>query len=312
LTKVLYILGRGRGGSTVLANVLGEAPGVFAAGEVRTLWDPVLPNDSPCACGQPVRDCEVWSKVLESLDDIDPGRALSLQHEVVREPKVWRLLRKNPRPWPALEELSEITGRLYRAIADETGARTIVDSSKRPAYAAFLMNVPEVELFAVHLVRDPRASAHSWETRRYASVREGEVKRRNAIDSTIRWDLLNVSSEAVLRRAGPDKAMRLRYEDFVAEPQLWVTAIGKMVGEVDLASAFVDESTVELGPNHTIAGNPSRYRTGRMALHDPAEWRTEQNARSRWAATLVALPLLRRYGYPFLADGKASPTRPRT
>jgi hypothetical protein len=52
-----------------------------------------------------------------------------------------------------------------------------------------------------------------------------------------------------------------------------------------------------LGVNHTIAGNPSRFQTGRLVLRDTGEWRTQQRAFSRWVATAVAFPFLRRYGY---------------
>ena len=36
--KVLFILGTTRCGSTILENVLGSAPGFFAAGEIHMLW----------------------------------------------------------------------------------------------------------------------------------------------------------------------------------------------------------------------------------------------------------------------------------
>lgn len=297
--KVLYILGRGRSGSTVLANVLGEIPGFFSAGELRFLWDPVVVQRSQCGCGMPIAECPVWSKVLDRLADVDVDRVATWQRDIVRESNIFKLIwGRGNREWPALDGYARVTGRLYRAIEEVTGCSVIVDSSKRPSYAAFINRLEGFDPYFVHLARDPRASAYSWQSRRHASIRGAEVHRRNALDSTVRWDLLNMGSEVLLRRVARTRQTHLRYEDFVDAPRTTVRGICDLLGEPALGLPFVDESTVELGINHTIAGNPSRFKTGSIVVRDTSEWRTEQDAVSRWIATLVALPFLHHYGYP--------------
>lgn len=296
--KVLYILGRGRSGSTILANVLGEVDGFFSAGELRTLWDPVVARRAACGCGRPIFECDVWSRVLDHVSDIDVDQVVRWQHEIVRESNVPRLIRaRRGRPWAALDGYAEVTSRLYRAIQEVTGCTVIIDSSKRPSYAAFIRLLAGCDPYFVHLARDPRASAYSWASRRYESVHGDEVKRRKAFDATVRWDMLNIGSEAVLRKVPRDHRLRLRYEDFARAPQTAVRQILALVGEAESRLPFLDERTVVLYRNHTIAGNPSRFRTGPLVLEDKAEWRTQQDLFSRWVATAVALPFLRRYGY---------------
>jgi hypothetical protein len=174
----------------------------------------------------------------------------------------------------------------------------IVDTSKRPSYAAFLNTLDEFDPFYVHLVREPHASAYSWRSRKYASaLGEKEVRRRTAFDATLRWDLLNLGSEAVLRRAGAGRALRIRYEDFVAQPRATVERARELVGERSLRSPFVDDRTVTLGVNHSIAGNPSRFSTGTLVLEDTSGWREGQTRLERWVTTAVAFPFLHRYGY---------------
>ncbi len=126
---------------------------------------------------------------------------------------------------------------------------------------------------------------------------DGEVRRRSALDATVRWDLLNLGSEAVLRRAGPGRSLRLRYEDFIAAPRASIDAARELVGAPEGRSPFVDERTVTLGVNHSIAGNPSRFATGTLVLEDKSEWRKAQSRTERWVTTVVALPFSRRYGY---------------
>jgi hypothetical protein len=306
--KVLYILGRGRSGSTILGNVVGAADGFFVGGELRELWDPVLMQGNPCACGLPLKECPVWSQVLDRLEDVDREAAVRWQHEIVREGRLLRLLRyRNDGSWPAFEAFAHITGRLYSAIRDVTGCTVLVDTSKRPSYGAFISKLDGIDARFVHLARDPRASAYSWQSRRYESVRGGEVKRRNAVDATLRWDLLNLGAETLLRSVSEGHGMRLRYEDFAAAPRTTVAGLMSFLGETDRELPFVDERTIRLSENHTIAGNPSRFQTGELVLHDKAEWRTQQDRASRWLATATALPFLRRYRYP-IRPSRASRT----
>ncbi|MDQ3957639.1 MAG: sulfotransferase [Actinomycetota bacterium] len=297
--KVLYVLGRGRSGSTIFGNVLGELEGFFCGGEIRFLWDPVVVRSSPCACGSIIFECPVWSQVLAALSDVDVDQVRTWQHAIVKEHNTVRLLRhRRGRPWRALERYTDVMRRLYETLAGITGARVVVDTSKRPSYAAFLATLETFDPYYVHLVREPHASAHSWHSRTYASARgDGEVRRRSALDATLRWDLLNLGSEAILRRAGAGRSQRIRYEDFVAAPRATVEATRDLLGEEAGGSPFLDDRTVTLGVNHSIAGNPARFATGELVLEDTSEWRHAQSRVDRWVTTLVALPFLHRYGY---------------
>ena len=51
VTRVLYIGGLGRSGTTLLERILGELPGACALGEVVHLWDRDVRADERCACG---------------------------------------------------------------------------------------------------------------------------------------------------------------------------------------------------------------------------------------------------------------------
>lgn len=297
--KVLYVLGRGRGGSTIFANVLGALEGFFSAGEIRSLIDPVLRTGSPCGCGASMESCEVWASVVRALEP-DLAAAVGWQRAVVRERNLVRLLRQKRGEldeWPVLEHYVQTLAHLYGRLAEATGAGVIVDSSKRPSFGAVLRLVPNIDVFFVHLVRDPRASAYSWKHRRYESALGGEVTRRNAFDSTIRWMVLNVEAEALLRTHGAGKTLRLGYEGFVEDPRGAVERVVALLGEDGSGTPFVGDRTVRLAVNHTVAGNPSRFATGLIALEDSTGWRNQQSRLDRWTATVVASPLLRAYGY---------------
>jgi hypothetical protein len=296
--KVLYLLARGRTGSTIVARVLGEIPGFLAVGEIRSLWDPVAVSDGRCSCGDVLAGCPVWAPVLEVADRHE---AASWQREIVRERNLPRLLRTDPEHvsrWPALDAYARVMGRVYQTLSEVNGARVVVDSSKRPSYGAVLRFVRGIRPFYVHLLRDPRASAFSWKHRRYESVTQGaEVTRRGPVDATLRWDLLNIEAELLRRAVPPERFLRLRLEDFVASPRSSLASILRLVHEPEEASPLVGERSVRLGASHAIGGNPTSRSPGMVEIRDSSEWRHTQSRTDRWLSVATALPLLRRYGY---------------
>jgi hypothetical protein len=306
-TKVLYIAGWGRSGSTIIDNILGEIDGFFSGGEVHYLWERGLVEGRKCGCGRRLTECPVWSRVLERLatDEIaasaSPAQVVRWQRESVRVRHSFglvRVTRDRVRLNESLDLYTRLLGATYAAIAEVTGARVIVDSSKRPSEASALHLVPGISPYAVHLVRDPRAVAYSWH-RRKAHLDRGaptEMRRHGTVASTLSWTLWNSAIEMV-RRSGHFESMRLRYEDFVGDPKRSIEAIVDMVGEEMSSLPFVDETTVRLSGNHTISGNPSRFSTGDMPVRADDDWIRKQSLRDRMIATSLAAPLLHRYGY---------------
>src|ERR671917_415322 len=88
--KVLFVMGWGRSGSTVLDNVLNELDGFTSLGELHYLWLRGLVKDHKCGCRQLVPKCELWSQVLAQpfgdgrLSDVDPAEVVSWQEQTVR------------------------------------------------------------------------------------------------------------------------------------------------------------------------------------------------------------------------------------
>ena len=94
------------------------------------------------------------------------------------------------------------------------------------------------------------------------------------------------------------RSLRVHYERFVEAPQETVRTILAHAGEGEAPLPFVSETEVELRPNHTVAGNPSRFSTGRVAVRVDDEWKSKMRRWDRLRVTAVTWPLLLRYGYP--------------
>lgn len=314
--KVLYIVSGTRSGSTILDQVLGELDGFFSSGELRFIWERGLLEDRKCGCGLPVRRCTVWGEVLATdlgegpLGDRSPQEIVDALHRSVRVRHTWKILRRSPGDLaakdPALALCADVADRLYRAVGKVTGARVIVDSSKNPSDAALLRLLPSVDPYFVHLVRDPRAVAYSWQRKRREPDREGqaEMPTWSLPKTVLNWDEVNLAAGAVRRKAGR-RAILLRYQDFVLRPQEAVRRIADLVGEHPNELPFSGERTVDLSTNHTVSGNPSRFRTGRVVLREDDEWIGAQSQADRRLATALTLPLLPGFGFPVRRAARA-------
>ncbi len=298
MPKVLYIAAWGRSGTTLLDNILDACPHVFSAGEMFYLWRRGLKQKRRCGCGVPFPECPLWTKIRSvafGRDEPRPREVLALQARFARARHATR--RGEPKD-PDEKRYRAIMARLYQAIAEVTRAQLVVDSSKSPAGAALLSELDGVEPYLVHMVRDPRAVAHSWNRAKAGLDRQTEslMRQHGAWKSSVQWVARNALIERVARTYG-HRQQRVRYEDFMAEPLATVRSLLTLAGVAADCDTFTDNHVVELGVNHTISGNPSRFRTGQVQLRPDDLWRADQSNRDRAVATSVALPLLHRYGY---------------
>ncbi len=303
--KVLYILGSSRSGSTILDSILGELNGYFSVGELRFFWRRLLENRR-CGCGQPLVDCAVWSQVLEGVADQDvhetARRNYKLQQRNASTKHTAGLLRRRVGEFGSdeLAGYAHATASLYREVAEVTGAEVIVDSSKRISDGSLLRLLPGFELYFVHLVRDPRAVAYSRRRTKVNPDREvpGEMGGKNPAGSALKWAVGNFGADAVRRKHGPSRSMRVRYEDFVKQPRGIVEQIIDMVGVAPESTPFVTDTSVRLGVHHTVSGNPVRFNTGTVDLVEDNRWRAELSPFDRAVTTALTLPQMLAYSYP--------------
>lgn len=317
--KVLFMVGWGRSGSTVLDNVLGEIDGFFSTGELQKIWGRVTRAGSECSCGHEFHECEVWGEVQRAHFGFppneagDPRQVVKWQKTAARTRYAFgRLLDFEPgRPtgWRELDLYIAAVRNLHDAITSVTGARVIVDSSKSAAEAAVLRLVPDLDVYYLHLVRDPRAVAYSWQRRKWLPDLKFEMERMSASRSTALWTFFNAHAERLRKKHGDDRFLQLRYEDIMAAPRATVERICSFVGEPSKGLDWIDDRTVHLGPKHLVGGNPNRYTKGELQLRTDEEYRANLKARDRVAASVLALPMLRRYGYPLRSTSHDAETR---
>ena len=304
--RIVSLTGGGRSGSTVLGNVLAQAPGYVHVGEICYLWNRGVRLNALCGCGAPFDACPLWTQVMS---DPDVARFLPSLRRLERFPRAAnrRLPLLMVHPMLArgaardAELYAEQLSALYAAIHRASGGATIIDSSKTPSHMHVLARLPGIDLRVVHLVRDPRAVSHSWNRKvtrtDLGGRRSREMTRTSIARGALKWLYSNALIDASLRGLERGRLLRLRYEDVVEDPVAGMRRIGAHAGRPDAAVPIAADGSIELAATHTVWGNPNRLAVGETRLRADDAWRRAMPTGDRLVVTAVTWPLLVRYGY---------------
>ncbi|MCP5114061.1 MAG: sulfotransferase [bacterium] len=294
--KILLMAGSGRSGSTILGNVLGSVEGFVHVGELHQIWIRGLTEDWLCGCGIAVRNCPVWKQIiLRSFGHLAPADS-----EDIDDLRLELYSRLRQRGQTGHTRYPLLIEKLYREVAGFHGCRVIVDSSKHPLHARLMHILFGDSLYLLHLVRDPRAVAYSWRRpRQHPGAPYPFLMYRDGVGATSKaWLARNGLSEQLTAQMGP-RAMRLRYEDFVTEPELSLARVLDFVAEPGEALPVIGDGRVKLARSHTISCNPSTVdHVGDIVIAPDDAWRHSMDDEEREAVTHETSHQLPRYGYP--------------
>jgi hypothetical protein len=215
--KVVYVMGAGRSGSTILGVALGNCDGVFFAGELDK-W--LARSGTPRREGQEL--ARFWAQVRDDVDDVQ---------ELFAARTGW-LERSSalldPRKWPERRRLRRGYRRasqdLYLAIARAAQTQQIVDTSHYPLRARELQALDGVELYLLYLVRDPQSVVASLGRRDVVERRFGV-----AASNAYLW-LTHLLASITFLRHRSDRRLLVRHEDFLADPARVLRRILDMIG----------------------------------------------------------------------------------
>ena len=303
MTKVVYIMGHGYSGSTLLTFLLGSHPQIATIGELGIAPKAkTTPEEYFCSCRARIRDCGFWQRVSREMAerghefdiwdaDLDfraPGSALSdvvlraVQRGPVLETARAAALRVVPH---ARRELSRVLGRI-KALAETVtgikGGSTFLDSSKRPERATLMRRFGGFDdMRVIHLVRDGRAV--SWSTMKNLNVDPQEATRS--------WLADNHGCEHARRFFPADRWMTLRYEDLCTDPLKTLEKVYGFIG-VPAKNGVHDFRAT----SQHIIGNRMRLSTTSEIRLDES-WKQALTPEQMTYVDQRVAPLNRRYGY---------------
>jgi hypothetical protein len=302
--KVLYIAGVGRSGSTVIDILLGQIDGFFAGGEIQHLWERGFIDNQFCGCGHPFWQCKTWYPIIQKhFEEVDKATISEwgrMKKRLTRNRKLpYFLFIKNKSQNADLNKLLSVLGNLYGAIAEETGCRVIVDSSKSPLYLCLLELIPSVEVYILHLIRDPRAVAHSWMTPTLTADPNipSSMPVMNPYKCSSNWNRRNLMIELMIRKI-PSKYLRIRYEDFTDQPRQTLEKVILFTVETSSKFLFSSDTSFYRSTNHLISGNPCRFDINQfIEIKEDVRWKKRMSRWNKVIVSVLTFPLRFYYKY---------------
>jgi len=247
--RIIYIVGDGRSGSTLLESMLNNSEQVISVGESFRFWERFYKGETLCGCNLQISECNLWRQVdthlSQTIKDYDPAKIKKIMNEV--------LLYKN---FNNLHKFSNtlipIAREFYRSIAAASGKSIIVDSSKSPSWGKLLSLITEFEVNYIHLERSLPFVASSWKNKvllpEYSS-RKVYMPLKSNLGILRTWIRVKVLSHK-LRDVN---YIFIRYEDLCHHTDQLLTRLYLFL-KLDLPSV----ATYYYKLNHAIAGNPIR------------------------------------------------------
>jgi len=235
--KVIYVMGSGRSGSTVLGVTLGNCEDMFYAGELDT-W--LARSGVPILGG--VERTRFWKAVREDVD----GAASEIFGRDIRGYMERSSLPLRPDRWRGHMRLRgryrRATEDLYRAIARVAGASYVVDTSHFPLRARELQQLDGIDVYLLFLFRDPQGVVESFA--RLIKRRDVAERRLRELSTNANLWITHLLSVYVFLRHRRDRRMVVRHEDFLKDPEGIVRDILRRVGS---PSAPPDLTTLRTG-----------------------------------------------------------------
>jgi len=299
---VTYVVGSSHSGSTLLALLLDQHPQVACVGETavkRRIRQAGHAANQLCSCGKSLATCDFWQGIFHDVSstgvrfDADYWSteyrfdADWLDALLTRETSTFTL--RKLRQWAThhLPVLAQRTARVdranvafVRAVLTRTGAHVLCDTTKLLTRLTYLLEIPELRINVVRLVRDARGVAAS------AKRRGGSV-----LDATSIWLNDQTAIDRVLTdRPTLDRCL-VRYEDLCDQTSATLDRLWRFCGVEPIASS----SVVTPRTHHVLGNNMRMGDTVQVRVDDG--WRTTLSAEEEQAVWRVAGAMSEQLGY---------------
>ena len=229
--NVIYVTSLSHSGSTLLDVMLNAHTRVFSVGELKQLTSKLRARSARgqpnrCSCGVPFLDCPFWSAVN---DEMVLAGGLTLEQLNVTD-------------YSDEANFQRDTVLLFDAIRHVSRASFIVDSSKDLRRLKLLLRNPRLNVFPIHLQRDPRGQIYSMLRKEQKSALMQRAAYYGFLNSRINRNI----------RGKPHAS--ITYEELVASP---VESLRTILGPLELEFQPAQLRWAEEEKHH-VGGNRMR------------------------------------------------------
>jgi len=209
--KVIYILGAGRSGTTIIDIVLGNNKNIFSCGELVRFSEL---RSEPRGVSPESENYRFWKGIEETL-----FKAFPTSHE-----RLFQLFRKMEylssffmhlfgwRSRKVRQEYKEYIKTFFGILFDTIDESIVIDSSKYAGRALGLLNCLDYDIYLIYVIRDPVMVVKSF------AKRNVEQPSKGFISANIYYFIANLMCRIVVMKAKKSHVYILNYENFIRNP----------------------------------------------------------------------------------------------
>ncbi len=260
---ILYVMGTGRSGTTILEVLLTNSEGVTGSGELKHIFRDGFVRDIQCSCGKATHECALWSEVLKHS---------SWSHEECAEHARTIERLEGHRAFPSVflgtadkgsvERHRETTTQIFRSIRRVTRADLVVDSSKYPSRALLLDRAFPGKVRVLCLTRSAQGLLAA-----FRKQNDGEQRPKSTWAASAYY-LYVLFCMRLVRAKLKDRCFVIRFEDLNRDPIAALTAIEAWSGYSFARSKAKIAAGEYFDVGHIVTGNRLRKK-GRVQF-DPS------------------------------------------
>lgn len=272
---VVYLLGAGRSGTTILSTILNANEKINSIGELHQFYEYLLHNKA-CSCSQPMAKCPFWKGVVDGFDleSLNIGETAAYTERLESHRNVFRFLLGKP-PKEYLERQKELFSVIEQNVPQ---GNLILDTSKYLARFLLLRKSPFLNVKGIYVIRDVRGVVNSFGKKVQTS--------RSPISAILYYLLVNTMAQFISWRY--KDILKIRYEDFVNEPEKTLKEINIFL---ELDEDSTDFRTKEFEMPHIVGGNRIKTKS-KLKLTSDERWKSVFTKRQKTLYYLLAFPIM--------------------
>jgi len=253
LPQIIYIMGTGRSGTTILEILLSNNTDVTGVGEVTHIFQDGYINDSICSCGEPVSICSVWNEVKNrcqwSDDLMESYNSLFVNvswHTKFPSIAMGRL------SIPLRSTYRAINNCLFTSVAEITNSSFVVDSSKYAGRALELARLYPDNVKVICLTRTPEGLVNA-----FTKKNSGEQPSKSLL-GIILYYIYTMACFRVVKLILGKRALHIQFEDLASAPATTLEKI-QTWSKADLGQVIkIVKENQWLNVGHIVTGNRLR------------------------------------------------------
>ena len=267
IPEIIYLMGTGRSGTTILEVLLVNNPGIFGIGEASYIFkDGFLANEE-CSCGDSALRCSFWKRVYQKLNL--PNSELLTISNLIKEiewhsgfPKLFMNFVSPPK----MSYYRDVIQRLFEAIKEVSGQNIVVDSSKYAGRDFALSRIFPGKVKTICVTRSPYGLLKAFQKKD-----AGEQKPKSLL-ATLIYDTYVLLCCRLVSFRTKNRICHIRYDDLIVD---YVGTLKKIEEGLSLDLSAVKEKIkrqdfLEVG--HIVTGNRLRKK-GRVRFEPRREGR---------------------------------------